>query len=334
MIKRALPKYVYSRVNNRNGKTYYHFEKGGVRALVDPTDAGFWRTYAELLEAKPLPLSRNFAALIKSYRASDGHAKLSPRTKADYSGKLDFISDRYGPTNPAKMQRHHIIALQAANKGRFASYLVQIMSILMEHAIDLGWREDNPARGIKYKLPSFTAPHVPWTAKAIAKFRENAAPLPLLIFEIGLGTAQRPGDWQKMNWEDISEGAIHVRQSKTKVDLVIPCTRELLAALPPRPKVMRIDGKTPILTGIHGRRLSQRRVAEIMLAERKRLGVAKHDLHALRYNGVMALAWAGCDDDQIMAISGHKSKQMVSKYAGIARQVMRARQASEKRDNA
>ena len=56
-----------------------------------------------------------------------------------------------------------------------------------------------------------------------------------------------------------------------------------------------------------------------------------HDLHALRYRGVMELAWAGCDDDEIMSYSGHKTKKMVIKYAGFARQIMRAGTAAEKR---
>lgn len=51
------------------------------------------------------------------------------------------------------------------------------------------------------------------------------------------------------------------------------------------------------------------KIARIMLAERNRLGVQVHDLHALRYRGVMELAWAGCDDDEIMSYSGHKTKK-------------------------
>mgnify|MGYP006281801889 CR=1 FL=1 len=70
-----------------------------------------------------------------------------------------------------------------------------------------------------------------------------------------------------------------------------------------------------------------------MLAkERKRLGLMKYDQHALRYRGVMELAWAGCSDDEIMAYTGHDTKEMVAKYAGIARQMMNARSAWEKRE--
>ena len=31
-----------------------------------------------------------------------------------------------------------------------------------------------------------------------------------------------------------------------------------------------------------------------------------HDLHAMRFRGVIEQAWAGCDDDEIIRYSGHK----------------------------
>jgi len=72
-------------------------------------------------------------------------------------------------------------------------------------------------------------------------------------------------------------------------------------------------------------------MSQVMLRERRRLGLEAYDLHALRYRGVQELAWQGCTDDEIAAYSGHATKAMIEKYAGEARQVMRARQAREKR---
>ncbi|WP_241525920.1 hypothetical protein [Pseudophaeobacter leonis] len=55
------------------------------------------------------------------------------------------------------------------------------------------------------------------------------------------------------------------------------------------------------------------------------------DQHALRYRGVMELAWADGSDDEIASFSGHTTKAMIQKYAGEARQIMRASQAAAKR---
>ena len=71
-------------------------------------------------------------------------------------------------------------------------------------------------------------------------------------------------------------------------------------------------------------------MARVMVRERKRLELMAYDQHALRYRGVMELAWAECTDDEIASYSGHTSKAMI-KYAGEARQIMRARQAVAKR---
>ncbi|KQB14700.1 phage integrase family protein [Rhodobacter capsulatus] len=100
-----------------------------------------------------------------------------------------------------------------------------------------------------------------------------------------------------------------------------------------RAYLARLDASAdaPILCGARGGRLRYKDVAEIMLKERRRLGVEAHDLHALRYTGVQELALAGCDDDEIASYSGHTSKAMIRKYAGEARQLMRALSAREKR---
>lgn len=331
-MKRTLPPFVYA-VKAR-GTTYHYYRKDGVNVRVDPEAPDFWTIYAGLKDAKaPKPSNLTFTGLIASYEKAERFKKLADRTKSDYRKVMAFIKDRFGPTNPANLRRVHVVQLQEANEGRFAQYLVQVMYVLMEHAKDIGWREDNPAKGVTLKQIANPKPHEPWTDEAIATFRGGVVGLPHLIFEIGLGTVQRPDDWTRFDWEHFDGKAIHMRQGKTGAELVIPCPAPLLAALEAnRPKVMNINGCTPILT-TGKKRMTYRRMAEIMLAERKRLGLSQYDLHALRYRGVMDLAWAGCTDEEIASISGHKSMSMVKKYAGIARQIMRARQANAKRNS-
>lgn len=329
-MKRVLPPFVYA--VEAKGKTYHYFRKDGANVRVDPSAPDFWTTYADLKQARaPVPKTVTFGGLIASYEKSARFKRLADRTKADYGKVLAFIKDRFRGKNPANLRRVHVVQLQEANEGRFAQYLVQVMNVLMEHAIDIGWRDDNPAKGVTLKPIEKRKPHEPWTDEAIATFRGGVVGLPHLIFEIGLGTVQRPDDWTRFDWEHFDGKAIHMRQGKTGAELVIPCPAPLLAALEAnRPKVMNINGCTPILT-TGKKRMTYRRMAEIMLAERKRLGLSQYDLHALRYRGVMDLAWAGCTDEEIASISGHKSMSMVKKYAGIARQIMRARQANAKR---
>ena len=134
-------------------------------------------------------------------------------------------------------------------------------------------------------------------------------------------------------WGDYDGENLRLRQNKTDTALVLPCTKALKAALD-RAKADLGFAPHPsrhILTSADGSAMDYHAMARVMVRERKRLGLMAFDQHALRYRGVMELAWEGCDDDEIASYSGHTSKEMIIKYAGEARQIMRARQAAAKR---
>ena len=322
-------------------KKYLHSPKPGFlyvrlkgkylgRITAEKGTPEFDRQYWDILSGRTLTCATSWTALIASYRRSDRWASLKPRTRADYEKVLIYIEEKNGGKDCTRLIRKDVIAAQEANRHRtrFANYIPQVMSVLCEHAIDLGWMKDNPAKGVR-RLATPTEKrqeHIPWPDWAVEKWRAEAAPLPLLIFEIGVGSVQRPGDWGKFRWNDYDGDCLRITQGKTDKPLSLPCTDHLMTALDNATK----NGLT-ILTLKDGRPLPYRRMAEIMRRERERLGLLAYDLHALRYRGVMELAWAGCDDDEIAAYSGHASKDMIRKYAGEARQIMRARQAREKR---
>ena len=299
--------------------------------------ADFDREYWEILTGKRAAAKTSFAALMDDYRKSDRCLSLAPRTRADYDRVLDYLRPRIGDREVKALTRAHVIEAQKANahRTRFANYVVQVLNVLCEHAIDLGWIIHNPAKGVRsLKTPAERRKeHLPWPDRAVEKFRAEAAPLPGLIFEIGVGTVQRPGDWSRFTWADYDGDALAVTQGKTGAKLVLPCTESLKAALDAEKAALGAVpiGARPILITRDGSRMSYRYLADVMLAERKRLGLEAYDLHALRYRGIQELAWHGCTDDEIAAYSGHKTKAMIAKYAGEARQIMRARQAREKR---
>jgi len=277
------------------------------------------------------PYARTFRDLIASYRRASRYTFLRARTRRDYDHVLDHLEATLGPVAVASIKRPHVIAQMEANahRTRFANYIQQVLSVLFEHAIDLGWRDHNPAKSVrKLKTPAERrAPHHPWTDKAIATFRARATPTARLIFELGIGSVQRPGDWPRFRWSDYDREGLRVTQGKTGVSLWLPCTAELKRTLDATPRT----GITILADG-DGRPFSYFKTARIMREERTRLGLLDHDLHALRYRGVQELAHAGCTDDEIAAFSGHASMAMIRKYAGAARQEMRARTAIAKRD--
>jgi len=290
----------------------------------------FDRQYWEILSGKRAEASKSWTKLITSYSRSNRWSNLKSCTRADYEKVLVYLEEKIGSRDVSRLTRKDVIEAQEANQHRvrFANYIPQIMSVLCEHAIDIGWVKDNPAKGTRRLVTpdNRKQPHIPWPDDAVAIWRAEAAPLPRLIFEIGVGSVQRPNDWTKFRWNDYDGDELKITQGKTGKTMYLPCTANLKAALGAAPK-----NGLAILTLQDGRPLPYRRMAQIMREERQRLGLVAYDLHALRYRGVMELAWAGCKDDEIAGYSGHSSKEMIIKYAGIARQRMRARQARAKR---
>lgn len=323
----------------RHPKGYVYVRKGGklTRIMAREGTPEFDREYWEILTGRRAASRTSWKVLIEDYRRSDRWRGLKPRTRADYEAVLSYILEKNGDRDMTRLTRQEVIAGQRKNehRTRFANYIPAVMSILCEHAIDLGWMQHNPAKGVrKLAVPDDRQrPHLVWPDAAVKKWRAEAGELQRLIFEIGVGSVQRPGDWPGFDWGDYDGENLALRQNKTDKPLVLPCTPELKAALDRARTALPFAPlpSRPILTKPSGDRMDYRYIAAVMLVERKRLGLEAFDLHALRYRGVQELAWAGCDDDEIASYSGHTSKAMIRKYAGEARQIMRARQARAKR---
>lgn len=336
MVKRYLWRNRHDKPNVRiKGKVYPIRDDNGV--WHEPDTAEGDRIYWEIVTGKRAEAKRSWSAAIKILRDSDRWAGLSPRYRQDLEPVLNYIEAKIGKRDVARLTQPDIYAAMDANKHRvrFANYIPVAVSLIYKVIVRKRWLSENPASGIELlKVPKDRQqPHIPWPDAAVAKWRAEASDTARLIFEIGVGSVQRPGDWIGFTWGDYDGDELRLRQNKTGTPLRLPCTIALRAALDeakaklpaaPMPNVN-------ILTKSNGDPMDYFYMARVMRDERKRLGLMAYDLHALRYRGVMELAWHGCDDDEIASYSGHSSKAMIVKYAGEARQTTRARQAREKR---
>ncbi|WP_107496438.1 tyrosine-type recombinase/integrase [Thalassobius sp. I31.1] len=299
--------------------------------------AEFDHQYWEIVSGKRAEAKTSWTALIAAMRETDKWANFSPRYRKDLEPVFTYLTEKIGKTDVARLTQADIYDAMEKNKHRvrFANYIPTAISMLSKLAIRKRWRKDNPAIDIEpLKVPKARKkPHVPWADWAVETMRDEGEPLPLLIFEIGVGSVQRPGDWVDFQWGDYDGETLKLHQNKTGKPLLLPCTEGLNVALD-RAKVELGFAPHPsrhILTRADGSAMDYHAMARVMVRERKRLGLMAFDQHALRYRGVMELAWAGCTDDEIASFSGHTSKAMIIKYAGEARQIMRARQAAAKR---
>ena len=140
--------------------------------------------------------------------------------------------------------------------------------------------------------------------------------------ELALHTGQRRGDVLAMRWRHIHEGLISVVQAKTGERLAVPIHSHLADVLERIPRehmfiVHREDGLPYSANGFHA----------MFYREKNRLGLAGLQFHGLRHTAARLLAEAGCTDREIMAILGHRTSAMVSKYTRGADQKRLAKAA-------
>lgn len=160
---------------------------------------------------------------------------------------------KLGQLQVGGIQRKEIIRARqtSADKMRFANYIAQVVRILLEHVIDLGWRSDNPAKGVKL-LCSGAPAREAWPRDMIDEYRTDASGRALLIFKMCLETGQRIGDVLRMRWSDIDGEGLVIRQGKTKAKFRIPIT----------PRLNVILGETSCIAqticayGLHGEQFS------------------------------------------------------------------------------
>ncbi|MGB0661296.1 MAG: tyrosine-type recombinase/integrase [Mangrovicoccus sp.] len=300
------------------GRSYQYFRKDGkyIRLPDDPAseeyDKAYWRLMrgGDLVERKT-----SWNNLILLYKKSPRWIDLKPITKREYTRYIEYLREKVGTQDTQKFQRKHAIAIQQANsdKPRTANYTLQVISVLFEFAIDLGWRSDNPAKGVR-KLKEGEG-HTPWPEWAIEAFRAHATPEAALLFELALGTGQRAGDLIKMKWSDFDGQGIYVVQSKTGTKIWVPCTDELL-------NILRQTKKRGvfILTSQTGAPLTYSGAAQRLTRISKKANTRAYSLHGLRYSAASKLAELGATDAQIAAITGHKARSMVAKYSSGANQ--------------
>ncbi len=212
-----------------------------------------------------------------------------------------------------------------------ANNLLRRLKMLMQIAMDDGWREDDPTYRIKgFKIDS-DGFHT-WTDDEIAKFeaRYPIGTKARLALTLLLCTGQRRSDVVKMGWQHIEGDRIRVRQTKTGAFISIPMHSDLKAAITSLPK----SNMTFLVTEF-GKPHSVKGFGNWMKKHTSAAGLTDCTAHGLRKAAARRLAEAGCSNQEIKAITGHKTDKEVGRYTAAADQLRlsdRAIQALEGAD--
>ena len=260
--------------------------------------------------------------LISRYRASPDYKRLAPATRESYLRYMRVLEESVPNTDVAAIDRAWIYDVRdaMADTPRAADLMVSLLSILMGFAVDRGMRENNPAQQVK-KLRGGKS-YKPWPDVAVERFRAGANPRMVWAVELALYTGQRLSDVLAMQWNHIADGLISVAQQKTGERLQIPIHPDLAAVLEAIPRVgMRIVHRED------GRAYTRSGFSALFRRERDRLGLRGLQFHGLRHTAAVRLAEAGCTDRELMAILGHRTTEMVTRYTRGAEQKRLAKSA-------
>ncbi len=332
MVKKLTRKYVVEKTVK--GRTYYYFRRGETyqRLPNDPDSQEFDTEYWAIRSGvKKRAVKTTFDALIQSYYQTPEFKKKKPGTQREYRRTLELIREEKGKSDFTALRRKGVINARDkyADTWRKANSVVEMLSILSRHAIDLEWITFNPASGVK-KLTG--GEYEPWPAGKLRAFesycRKHGLEWELTAFMLCTGTGQRIGDVIRMEWEHYDGEFIAVVQDKTDQRLWVACPRFLADYLDGLSRGGKFMMAKNLTQGI-AKKTIQQRVLEV----RRKEGVEAEGyvIHGWRYNAAVALAEAGCSDSEIQAVTGHKTLEMVRKYRNQANQKSLSKKAQQRR---
>lgn len=342
-----LPAHVCA-VKDRHGKTRYRFRRKGWKSAYlkgDPGTAEFHEAYAAILKGGPLELvsaksprkvtPRSLDDLVAHMRTTVRWRKKKARTQLVQGRILDRFVDtidnkgrRYGErpvANVTVVWLEKILAKMHETPAA-ANVLRKNLSGLMDLAIKLEWRTDNPAR-LTDSFAEGEGFH-DWTDEEIEQYRakHQLGTMARLTLELAFNTAARRCNVNKIERDHLKGGRISVAHVKGNNDTsvrILPTTQAALDALPAAP--IRF-----LITTQFGKPFTDAGLGNRMRKWCDEAGLPQCSLHGLRKAMSRQLAESGATDAQGQAVTGHKKDKTFQHYRAKANRTVLADDAFDR----
>jgi integrase len=288
-------------------KTFHYHRPTRTRLNGEPGSPEFMASFAA---AEKLVSDRHhgtFVSLVRAYLTSIEFEKLSPNTRNDYRRLLTAAESEFGDLpilalNDSGVKQEFINWRDKCirvNGEKQADYRLQAVSSMLTWAFDKGKIQINHLKGFKHSYKSDRS-QIIWTQDHIDSFMKVASVELQRFMTLALHAAQREGDLFKLKCSDYDGLCIRLTQGKTKMPVVIPCTKELKTML---------DGMERksifILTTPHGRPWKKSWFSNLWKEATRKAGIEGRTFHDLRGTAITRFAEAGCSVPEIASISGH-----------------------------
>lgn len=287
-------------------------------------DAGI--LYTRLLQARvgaPAPqlAKRDLPHLVREWENSQHYKAKKPKTQKGYSYHAGLVldwSETTGHKPVAALNRGAIEAFLACYDDRPTTrrHVKIVLKMLLDHAVAMEWRPDNPAERIRVAAPEsevtiWEAADVRREAWACAEAGQpTIAALIFMEWEIGQRVTDARAFRRNADYMP-ADGAFRFWQAKTKSYVTIPVSQDLRDMLD---AVADPDSLYLFRDAATGKPWDEQRLSHVFAAIRTR---PKLQIRALRHSCVVQLARAGCTVPEIAAITGHSPfsvEQILRKY--------------------
>jgi integrase len=326
---------------DRHGKRRWRFRKGGFSAELGAEYGSeeFVARYEAALDghrtrglvgaARTIPGS--VSALVASWYRSPEFLGLADSTKRVYRGVIEPFRQEHGEKPVHLMQRRHVqdILAQKAETPAAANNLRKRLIQILDHAVSLDWRADNPARATKpYRVES-EGFHT-WDEGEIARFFEvhKTGTVAHRAVTLMLYTGAARVDVVKLGPWNLKGDRIEYRRQKTArsggVLVTIPMHPDLAEVLDSLP-----DDR-PFLATSRGMARSAEGLGNAVRKWCDKAGLSACTAHGLRKACARRLAEAGATAHEIGAVTGHKTLSEVQRYTEAAGREGMADSAMEK----
>jgi integrase len=339
-----MPKHTQAFVD-RHGKARFYFRRTGTKLVPLPGlpwSPEFMAAYEAAMAGQGpvvglrMPKPGSFAALAASYFASPNFLTMKPSTKNVYRNAIDRLcqskdkdGNESGTKSATTLRREHIVKMMAAraNKPESANLLRKVLRAMMQHAVEIGLRAEDPTRDVKAIRVKSDGFHS-WTDAEIARFEALHAigSRPRLALALLLYTGQRRSDVVTMGNQHVDRnGAIHLRQKKTGAVLAIPMHSALVEIIDATP-----SNHLTFLTTQFGKPFTAAGFGNWFREQCNEAMLRHCSAHGLRKAAARRLAEAGCTAHEIASITGHASLREIDRYTKAANQVRLAVSAMHK----
>ncbi len=211
-------------------------------------------------------------------------------------------------------------------------YLASLSNVFTAAVKEWGWLEDSPMR--KVKKPKEPRGRVRYLSEDYIGPDENniegertrllksckASTNPFLypVVVLALSTGMRQAEIMKLTWKDVdlSQGRITLHETKNEERRVVPLVSKALELLKEHSKIRRLDTQLLFPGKVKADRPMDLRSP--WLKAKKTAQVDDFHFHDLRHSTASYLAMNGASLAEIAEVLGHKTLQMVKRYAHLS----------------